>query len=241
MIAKTQGVVFHQIKYSETSLIVKIYTRDFGLQSYLIKGARSKKSKFSPALLQHLSLLEIIASHKEKSNLQYIQEIRSAHQYTSIPFDMVKSSITIFVNELLMKSIREEEENFALFDFIFQSMQWLDLAAKNYVNFHLIFAIQLTRYLGFYPRGVYSPATPYFDLEEGCFENRKPIHPNRLHGQDAEKLSMLTDYSFDIIKGVKLNHDNRNKLLDQIINYYQLHLPNFGELKSLDVLRVVLS
>ncbi len=241
MIAKTKGIVFHQLKYSETSLIVKIYTREFGLQSYLIKGARSKKSKISPALLQHLSLLEIVASHKEKSNLQYIREIRAAHQYSSLPFDMVKSSITMFVNELLIKAIKEEEANPALFDFIFQSMQWLDLATENVVNFHLIFAIQLSRYLGFYPRGIYSPSTPYFDLEEGCFENRKPIHANYIQGADAEKLSMLTEYSFDTIEEVKLNHESRNKVLDQIINYYQLHLPNFGELKSLDVLRTVLN
>lgn len=241
MIAKTQGIVFHQIKYSESSLIVKIFTREFGIQSYLVKGVRSKKSKISPALLQHLSLVDIVASHKEKSNLHYIQEIRSAHQYTSIPYDMTKSSITLFVNELLLKAIREEEANTDLFDFIFKSMQWLDLATENYVNFHLIFAVQLSRYLGFYPRGIYSPSTPYFDLEEGCFENRRPIHHNYLEGQESEKWSMLTDLSLDGIAIVKLNNLERNILLDQIVQYFQLHLPNFGKLKSLDVLRTVLS
>lgn len=241
MIAKTQGIVFHQIKYSESSLIVKIYTREFGIQSYLVKGVRSKKSKISPALLQHLSLLEIVVSHKEKSNLHYIREIRSAHQYVSIPYDMIKSSIILFVNELLIKAIQEEESNPSLFDFLFQSMQWLDLATEKYVNFHLIFSIQLSRYLGFYPRGIYSPATPYFDLEEGCFENRRPIHHNYLQGKEANKLSLLTDYSLDSIKELKLNNEDRNKLLDQIVQYYSLHLPNFGELKSLDVLRTVLS
>ena len=241
MIAKTKGIVFHQLKYSETSLIVKIYTRELGLQSYLIKGARSKKSKISPALLQHLSLIEMVTSHSGKSQLHYIKEIRSAYQYSSIPYDMTKSSITLFVNELLVKAIREEEANTDLFDYIFQSMQWLDLAAKNYVNFHLFFAMQLTRYLGFYPRGVYSPSTPYFDLEEGSFQNNKPIHPNYIQRKEAEKLSLLTDYSFDTIDKQSLNHENRNKLLDHLIHYFQLHLPNFGELKSPDVLRTVLS
>lgn len=240
MIAKTKGIVFHQLKYSETSLIVKIYTREFGLQSYLIKGARSKKSKIGPALLQHLSLLEMVVSHKEKGSLQYIREIRSAHQYSSLPFDIVKSSITLFINEMLMKSIREEEANPALFDYIFQSMQWLDLATSGFVNFHLVFALQLTRYLGFYPHGIYSARTPYFDLEEGCFENKRPLHPNYIQAQDTEKFSLLMEYSFENTKALKLNHDNRNKFLDQLIHYYQLHLPNFGELKSLDVLRTVL-
>jgi len=211
MIAKTQGIVFHQIKYSESSLIVKIYTREFGIQSYLLKGLRSKKSKISPALLQHLSLLDIVASHKEKSNLHYIREIHSAHQYASIPYDMTKSSITLFVNELLMKAIREEEPNTALFDFVFQSMQWLDLASENYVNFHLIFSMQLCRYLGFYPRGVYAPSTPYFDLEEGCFENRRPLHHNYLQGKESENLSMLSDFSFDNIEDITLNNPPPNK------------------------------
>ena len=98
---------------------------------------------------------------------------------------MTKSSITLFVNELLMKAIREEETNTDLFDYIFQSMQWLDLAGSGFVNFHLVFAIQLTRYLGFYPRGVFSPSIPYFDLEEGSFENKKPVHPNYIQGREA--------------------------------------------------------
>lgn len=241
MIAKTPGIVFHQIKYSETSLIVKIYTRELGLQSYLIKGARSKKSKFSPALFQHLSLLEMVASHKEKSNLQHVREICSAHQYNSIPFDLVKSSITVFVNELLMKSIQEEEANPALFDFVFRSMQWLDLATKNYVNFHLVFAVQLSRFIGFYPRGIYSPATSFFDLEEGCFENKRPLHPNYLKEKNAELFSELTEHSIENMDALALTNENRNSLLNQLIQYYQLHLPNFGELKSLDVLRAVMS
>ncbi len=241
MLVKTRGIVFHQIKYSETSLIVKIYTRELGLQSYLIKGARSKKSKMSPALLQHLSLIEIVTSHKEKGGLHHLREIQSAHQYNSILFDVVKSSITVFINELLAKAIREEESNLPLFDFIFQNMQWLDLAHEKFVNFHLIFTLQLTRFLGFYPRGIYAPSTPYFDLEEGCFENRKPVHPNVLKNREAELFSDLTDYSLENMGNLKLNHDLRNQLLNQLVQYYQLHLPGFGELKSLDVLRAVLS
>ena len=240
MISKTKGIVFHQLKYSETSFIVKIYTQEFGLQSYLIKGARNKKSKIRPALLQHLSLLELIVTHKEKSNLQHIREIRSAHQYSNLPFDMIKSSITLFVNELLLKSIREEEANQALFDYIFQSMQWLDLAASDFVNFHLIFAMQLTRYLGFSPQGIYSPTTPYFDLEEGCFASNRPTHPNYIQAQDAEKFHLLMKLTYDTIGELKLNNAARNSFLNQILNYYQLHLPNFKDLKSLKVLREVL-
>ena len=134
MLTTTKGIVFHQIKYSETSVIAKIYTLEFGLQSYLLKGVRSKKSKISPALLQHLSLLEIVSNHKENSDLQYVSELRSAHQYNSIPFNIVKSSITVFVNELSYKAIREEETNPHIFEFIYDDMRWLDLSEKSYVK-----------------------------------------------------------------------------------------------------------
>jgi DNA repair protein RecO (recombination protein O) len=241
MLTTTKGIVFHQIKYSETSVIAKIYTLNFGLQSYLLKGVRSKKSKISPALLQHLSLLEVVYNHKEKSNLQHVRELRSAHQYSSIPFHIVKSSITIFVNELSYKAIQEKEANPPLFEFIYDSMQWLDLSEKNYVNFHLIYAMQLSGYLGFFPRGTYSPHTRFFDMEEGCFVNSRPFHPNYISDEEAKVFSMLTEFSFDKIENLKLDNKIRNHLLDQLIHYYQLHLPNLGELKSPDVLRTVLN
>lgn len=241
MIAKTKGIVFHQIKYSETSLIVKIYTREFGLLSYLMKGIRSKKSKIHPILLQHLSLLDLVVHHNKKNNIQHIREVQSAHHYKNLPFNIIKSSIIIFINELLVKSIREEESNSSLFDFIFRSIQWLDLSENNFVNFHLIFTMQLTRFLGFYPQGSYTNKNLYFNLEEGCFENIKPIHSNILKNRSAQLFSELTQYSFETMGELKLKNENRNMLLDQMINYYQLHLPNFGELKSLEVLRTVFS
>ncbi|MCG8485190.1 MAG: DNA repair protein RecO [Clostridia bacterium] len=241
MLTTTKGIVFHQLKYSETSVIAKIYTEIFGLQSYLIKGARSKKSKISPALLQHLSLVELVSNHKEKSNLQHIRELRSSHQYSSIPFDIVKSSITVFVNELCYKAIQEEESNPKLFKYIYNAMQWLDLTENDFINFHLIFGIKLTTYLGFYPRGVYSPVTSFFDLEEGSFVNVRPYHSNYIVDGEAQLFSDLTEYTFENLASLKLDNQKRNLLLDYLIQYYQLHLPNFGNMKSPEVLRTVLS
>ena len=240
MLTTTKGIVFHQIKYSETSIIAKIYTEAFGLQSYLIKGARSRKTKIN-ALLQHLSLVEIVSNHKAKSDLQHLKEIRSACQYSSIPFDIIKSSITVFINELNYKSIQEEEPNKALFDFIYGAMQWLDLSTDAFVNFHLIYALKLSSFLGFYPRGIYSPYSSFFDLEEGCFTNQQPFHSNYITDKEAELFSDLTEYSLENINELKLTNPQRNRLLDHLIWYYQLHLPNIGNMKSPEVLRAVLS
>lgn len=241
MLVKTRGVVFHQLKYSETSIIAKIYTEDFGIQSYLVKGARSKKSRISTSLFQALTLVELVAYRKEKSSLSHLKEIKSLHQYTSIPFDIIKSSIHIFVNELLYRSIQEEEANPALFEFIFSAMQWLDLSPKHYYNFHLVFAIQLSRHLGFFPRGNYSISTAVFDLVEGCFECKSNKTHQCIENSHAEFFSQLCNSSFENMKSIKMNGELRTQLAEKIIIFYQYHLANFEELKSLNVLKSILS
>ncbi|MCP4551017.1 MAG: DNA repair protein RecO [Bacteroidetes bacterium] len=241
MISTTKGIVFHQIKYSETSLILKIYTENFGLQSYIAKGARSKKSKISPSVLQHLSLIELVANHKEKNSLSFLKEIRSDYQYSSIPYNVYKSSILIFVNELVYRSIREEEKNQELFNFLTSAIQWLDLSESRFSNFHLVFAIQLSRYLGFYPKNNHSKLNCHFNLQEGIFTNILPRHENYLDDAVAKQFSQLIEASYEKMSLVALNNNSRNVLLERIIEYYQLHLPNFGKIKSLEVLRTVLS
>ncbi len=241
MISSTRGIVFHQLKYSETSIIAHIYTEEFGLQSYIIKGARRKKSKNTSAILQHLSLVELTANHKEKSNIHYLQEVRPVYQYSSIPYDILKSSILLFVNEVLYRSIKEEEANSDLFEFIFNSLQWLDLRENSFANFHLVFLIQLSKYLGFFPKGKQNENKYLFNLESGNFESIIPSHPNYITDQIANLFSQLVHVSFENMAEVKLNNISRNKLLEYLIQYYQLHLPNLGTPKSLKVLKEVLS
>jgi len=241
MLFKTNGIVFHQIKYSESSVIAKIYTELFGIQSYLIKGVRSKKSKIKSALLQHLSLVDLVVYHKEKSNIQYIKEIRSAYQFTSIPFDIRKSSITVFINEVLYKSIHEEEANQNLFDYLFNSIKLLDMTTKNFVDFHLLFTIGLTKYLGFFPRGNFSDKKTVFDLQEGFFQNAVPNHSNYLKKPLSEIFYNLLNTPIEHMDSVKISYFQRNELLNKIIEYYRLHLPAFKDIKSPDILKEVLS
>lgn len=242
MLVKTRGVVFHQLKYSETSIIAKIYTEEFGIQSYLVKGARSKKSRISTSLFQPLTLVEVVAYRKEKSSLHHLKEIKSLYQFTSIPIDIIKSTISIFVNELLYRSIKEEEPNPPLFEFIFSAMQWLDLSSTNYQNFHLVFAMYLSRYLGFFPRGNFSNSTPIFDLAEGCFESKmKASHKCIIDEAHSELFSKLCSSSFENMNTIKMNGELRTQLAEKIVIYYQFHLVNFEELKSLDVLKSILA
>jgi DNA repair protein RecO (recombination protein O) len=170
MLHKTRGIVLHTVKYSETSLIVKVYTEAFGIQSYMVKGARNPKSKLRPILFQPLTLLELVAYHKERNTLQSIKEIRLAHPYQSMPFDIRKSSIALFLNEVVYRSVGEEESNPALFEFLWSSFLLLDAVEEPFMHFHLLFTIKLTKYLGFHPRNTRTDEHCFFNLSEGTFQ-----------------------------------------------------------------------
>jgi len=241
MLHKTRGIVLNKVKYSETSLIVKIYTELFGLQSYLVRGIRSKKSNIKPALLQHLALVELVVYHKEKKSIQNIKEIKSAFQFNSIPFDIRKSSIIVFLNEILCKVIKEEECNKDLFEFLFNSIKILDIKDEEVSDFHLIFLVQLTKFLGFFPKNNYSKTSDIFDLEGGEFsgENMKGKYfikkPYSKYFSDLFNISHENSETFSILP----NH--RNILIEYILDYYRLHLPGIGEIKSHQVLKTVLN
>lgn len=239
MLHKTRGIVFHKIKYSETSIIAKIYTELFGLQSYLFKGIRSPKSKTKSNLLQHLSLIDMEVYHKQKSEIQYVKEIKSAYNFSSIPFNIKKSSIAIFINEILYRSIKEEEANKNLFDFIFNALQFLDLKEDKYADFHLLFIVQLTKYLGFFPQCNYSDINNVFNLKEGVFEQNISHHTYYIQKPISQYLYNLLNISFEDLDSVKIPSKNRYELLEKIIEYYQLHIPAFKNIKSHHILKMV--
>ena len=142
MLHKTRGIIFNTFKYSDNSVIAKVYTEQFGLQSYLINSVHGKNAGTRMAMLQPLTLVECVVYHKEKKQLQRLKEIKCEHPFVSIPSDVSKSAILLFLNEILYKSIREEEKNPELFDFLFTSLQVLDLKTENSNSFHLLFMVR---------------------------------------------------------------------------------------------------
>jgi len=240
MLHKTKGIVFHHVQYSETSIIVKIFTEDFGLQSYIVKGIRSKHSKTKLALFQPLNLLDLIVYHRENKSINYLREVKVAFPYHSIPVDMLKRSILLFLDELLVKAVKEESANKSLFDWLYHSLTWLDLSDKNLVNFHLIFTLQLTRMLGFYPKRNTDNDWRVFDLREGNFSKKTPEHPEYISGEIAQKLANLLETTLETPANLQLSTAERRQLLDTLLAYYRLHIPSFGELKSVKVLKEIL-
>jgi len=241
MLAKTRGIVLHSVRYSETSLVVRIYTETTGLQSFLIKGVRSARGTFRAAQFQSLSLLELVIYHKEKPGLQSIREARVVHPLHTLAGDIRKQSIGIFLAELLYRSIREEEANPQLFEFLWHALQLLDSLEGNCAAFPLVFSLHLSRYLGFYPQDNYSGQHRFFHLREGNFQT--------LFQSTAESLDESGSFQLHRLLGIRLEEVHlatipapvRNDLLEDILRFYRLHLPGMPELNSHHVLHTVLA
>lgn len=239
MLIKTSGIVFKTVKYSENSVIAKIYTRNFGLRSYIIRTG-GKKSRFKKSFLQPLTLLELVAYNKANRDVQHVKEIENPETFKNIPFDIRKTSMLLFINELIYKAVREEEANDKLYGFIRDSLLELDSAEEDTGNFHLWFTLQLTKYLGFYPRNNFSEANKLFDLQEGQFISDVPLHENHLNAEMSRAMGRLIAAATPPEIPAR-NAATRNRLLDALMDYYSLHLPNFGGIKSHEVLKKVLN
>jgi DNA repair protein RecO (recombination protein O) len=240
MLETTRGIVFHHIRYSDSSIIAKIYTEQFGLQSYLVRGLRNRRSDTKKALFQHLNLLDMVVSHRGNKELQHLKEIHISYPFNTIPFDIRKSAIALFLNEVLYQVIREEEPNQGLFEFLFDSIIILDHPDLHIASFHLIFLMQLSRFLGFFPKNNYSPSESFFDLAEGRFTNVKGPADLIAGEPFSGYVSVLTNFEGDYQGGVHINQSHRPELLKIILNYYKHHIPGIREFKSHTVLHEVL-
>ncbi len=233
----TKAIILTSLKYGDTSLIVRAFTDSDGLKSYLLKGVLSaKKGKIKAAHFQPLTQLEIVANHKNKGTLESIQEAKVNYPYRTVHNDIAKNAMTLFLAEMLSHSIREEEANPALFEFLEASFQWLDIH-DEIANFHCHFLIQLTKYLGFYPDTSAMQAA-CFDLLEGEFTDTPSLHPV-LTGENLGYFKTFLGIHFDAIHIIKMNKTNRQELLQSLVLYFELHLQGFRKPKSLAVLNEV--
>ncbi len=220
MLHKTRGIVFKYFKYRDSSIIVKIFTEEFGLQTYIVNGVRSVKSKGRIALYQPLTLLDLVVYNKPNSGINRISEIKCSIPLQTIPYEILKSSIGVFIAEVLYKCIKEEGEVEDLFGFIQYSIEMLDHSEDNYQNFHLQFLLKLTRYLGF-----------------GLSESDQFFHTSADEKME-ETIRTLLDERY--LAKVNLNNNERRVLLDHILSFYKTQIDTIVEIKSINVLRSVL-
>lgn len=228
MLQKTRGIVLNYLKYGESSIIVRIYTEALGLQSYIVNGVRSAKSKNKIALFQPLTLLDLVVYHREQAQLQRIKELKCEEPFSSIPFEFRKSGIAMFMTEVLVKTVKQEEENEPLFKFLHHSIMLLDHLKHNYTNFHLQFLLKLSVYLGFGP-----------GTAEELYEQAHPGGNTPDFGrQEKQLIETLLEEGFE--NDIKMTGEQRRTILRNILIFYRLHVDHFGELRSLTVLQEVM-
>ncbi len=237
---KMEGIVLQALRYGDTSLIVKVFTRNHGLQSYMVKGALNRGSKTRAALFQNMNIIQFVETGQPKGNaLNYLKDVQLSWFYQSIPNVLKKSTILLYISELLSKTLIEQEQNEALYDFIVRSMQWLDLREQDYANFPLFFTLELTRHLGFYPQPNHQ-AGFCFDMMEGSFAHDEPLHPYYFDAETAVLLSKLLDLGIEETCNLPLRVNQRRQLLDGLIVFMRIHAPVMKELHSHAVLKSVL-
>ena len=237
MLATTEGIVLHFIKYGETSVIAAIYTKEFGKQSFIINAIRNRKSKSKINLLQPLFLVEFVTYQKQNREIQRIKEFKTSEVYQNIPYDILKSTQAILLAEILYKTINEQESYPEMFEFIQNTLLYFDLMDKGTANFHLWFLIHLTEYLGFLPDISQVGLHVWFDLRKGSLVSREPSHPLFIDKDATNYFIRLAKLKIHELVDFSLPRNLREYLLTQIIEYYQLHFENLGEIKSLKVLR----
>ena len=236
MLIKTKAIVLTSIKYGEADLIVKCLT-EHGVKSYLLRNIfRSKSKKLKIGYFQALSQLDISAYHNKQGNLNKMSEASVYYLYQTLATDIYKQSIALFLAEVLAYALKEEEENQLQFQYIEASLKWLDLHS-SFANFHLIFLLELTKYLGFYP-DTSSMSANFFNLEEGNFTISQPFR-SFLSGKKLILFKSLIGIKFDDMVELKWNSESRQTVLDILLEYYELHLPGFKKPRSLKVLKEV--
>jgi DNA repair protein RecO (recombination protein O) len=247
----TRGIVLRTVKYGETSIIVTIFTELFGVQSYLINGARvsTKKGTGKAVLFQPCAILDLVVYHSELKQLQRIKESGWAHLYQHNLSDVKKNAVALYMVELLTKCLKQPESHPDLFHFAEDAFIHLDESSETITaNFPLFFALHLPVFFGFrIPPNALKGALKdtenlYLDLKEGSFDTKQPDHPYFIEGKQAAiTAELLMIMQPEELEEIKLNHDFRRNLLYVYEKYYALHLQDFGTLKTLPVLKEILS
>lgn len=237
MLHKTKGIVLYILPYNDKYIIVNMYTEGFGRNSYMVSNTHGKRSKVSRALLQPLYILEMEVEHLNNRDMQRIKEAKTACTFTQLQCNPYKNAIALFLSEVLYRIIQEREANQPLFDYLYRSIQWLDVVEEGVGNFHLTFLLQLSVYLGIRPNGDSFRNGCFFDLLNGIFTEKMPEHNYYLNKEESVVFERLLRIRFENMALYSFSRQERANILRHIIQYYKIHLSDFPEIKSLSVMQ----
>jgi DNA repair protein RecO (recombination protein O) len=240
MLIKTNAIILRQIKHSDKASIVSVYTQSHGRLSLMVYGSSSKKSPGKFALLQPLSITEITADHQPGKDIGTLKEISSRNPLLNLRIDPVKNALTFFITELLTNILRHPEEDDFLYGFICHAITELNDCTTSVADFHLIFMVKLGSILGIEPNDQQIEA-PFFDLLNGHFCQSRPHHEHFLDKTLTETLRQLMHCDRYTGEQITLSRQHRNEMLNKLLEFYKLHLPDFHTIKSAAILQEIFS
>jgi DNA repair protein RecO (recombination protein O) len=241
MLEKTSGIILNQIKYTDSGIIARLYTRKFGRQSFLIRGMRNRKAGKNNILFQPLFILDLEISYKASRELQSLKEFSVSFTPYDIYSNIKKSCVAIFLGEVLTSVLREESPHEEMFDYIRDSIIYFEKSKEGFANFHLVFLAGLSSFLGFEPSQRNNDDEIYFDMINGNFVPLPPVHGHYANAEISNILALILNLSYDTACSITLTGILRNELLDTLVRYYSLHLPGLKKIKSLEILKEVFS
>ncbi|GAP69882.1 DNA replication and repair protein RecO [Bacteroidales bacterium 6E] len=238
MLVKTKGIVLHNVRYGDHSLILTVYTEEYGRQSYIMNASRGPKSKNKAGILQPLYMVDLEVYQKKNREIQRIKELRIINPYSSIPFHIVKSSEVIFLSEILYRVLQEEEKNLELFQFLENSLLAFDILESGVSIFHIWFLLRLTGFLGIKP-DLQNNENHWFDMQKGLMVAREPFHNYYMNPGTSNLLKQIFQMNIQELGKFEAALDERTILLRKILEYYHQHFNNLEHLRSFDVLKEV--
>lgn len=237
MLVKTRGIVLHTIAYNDTYSITHIYTEAFGRASYLVPRRKGKKATLSKALFIPLSVIEMEVEHLNKRDLHRIKETRMCFPQTEIYCNPVKNIMALFLSEVLFRVVKDTEPDPNLFNYLFSSIQLLEITEEGVANFHIVFLLRLLIHLGIYPNTEDNKTNGYFDMLNGTFVGSIPSHRHFLNREESKAFGILFRISFENMSLYSFSRHERVAIINRIIEYYRLHMPEFPEIKSISVMQ----
>ncbi|MDR2520481.1 MAG: DNA repair protein RecO [Bacteroidales bacterium OttesenSCG-928-I14] len=239
MLHKTKAIILHNVDCNYNYSISYIFTEKFGIIPYLtdkIKNGKNEKSLFQP-----LSILKLEVEHRDLRKIQYIREAKIYIPLVSILNNPIKSTICIFLAGFISNVIKNRQSDKHLFNYIVQSIQFLELIDQNYANFHLAFMIRLSLFLGFYPDKTNYIEGMYFDMQNGVFVLQKPLHSHFLLSNESSIFVKLLRMNYKNMFKFRFNRHERMKITNKILEYYSLHLNSSLKTKAIEILHEILN
>lgn len=247
MLETHQIIVLNTLKYADDKIIVSALSRSVGRVTLLLRVTHSQRAAVRHTLFQPLAMLEVQWEAAPRVTMPKVKAARTAVPLLSVISDPAKSTVAMFLAEFLSHVTKSNCEGEAIFDYISYALQWFDVAEREFANFHIVFLLRLTRFLGIDPntdRRLHSTLSgdvvlPYFSLQEGEYSSIRPDHIYYIKGEEAEALPLLLRLNFPTMHLLRLTGEQRSRILQYIVTYYRLHLPGIPEMKSLDVVQAV--